>query len=195
MKGIRRNLKPHKIRKLPQIRHAKILIAINAHSWQNPAIEKRAAMVKKVTGNKPASSGAADFRNVFDALKAILTPYAGPDARVVHDKPDFFYLDTTFPVYRGKPAMFAAVRRGKAYVSYHLLPLYMNPPLNSLVSAELQRRKQGKACFNFTSVDARLFAELAELTRVGLDSFKKFAASEAAAARPAAHNSRRAAKR
>lgn len=117
-------------------------------------------------------------------MKAILAPYAGPNARIVHDKPDSYHLDTTFPIYRGKPAMFAAVRRGKAYVSYHLMPLYMNLHLNSRVSAELQRRRQGKACFNFTSVDASLFAELAELTRLGLDSFKKFAKSEAAAARP-----------
>jgi hypothetical protein len=151
--------------------------------------------VKKAARTKLPSSEAADFSGAFDALKAILTPYVGPDARVVHDKSDYYYLDTTFPVYRGKPAMFACVRRGKAYVSYHLLPLYMNPALNSLISAELKRRKQGKACFNFTSVDAKLIAELAELTQRGFDSFKKFAKSEAAAGPAAAHGSRRSTRR
>lgn len=146
-------------------------------------------MAKKSTRKKLPSREAVDFSSVFAALRAILAPYAGPDARVAHDKPDYYYLDTTFPVYRGKPVMFAAVRRGKAYVSYHLLPLYMNPPLNNLVSAELKRRKQGKACFNFTTVDPALFAELADLTRVSFDSFKKLAKSEAAQGRAAAASS------
>jgi len=65
------------------------------------------------------------------------------------------------------PMMFAAVRKGKGYVSYHLLPLYMNPTLQSKVSAELKRRKQGKACFNFAKPDQKLFAEVAEITRLG----------------------------
>lgn len=69
--------------------------------------------------------------------------------------------------------MFAAVRTGKGYVSYHLLPIYMNPHLQNKISAELKRRKQGKACFNFSQPDEKLFAELAELTRLGLESFRK----------------------
>ena len=69
--------------------------------------------------------------------------------------------------------MFAAVRKGKAYVSYHLMPIYMNPALQSRVSPELQRRKQGKACFNFSQPDHKLFVELAELTRLGFEGFKK----------------------
>jgi hypothetical protein len=136
-------------------------------------------MATKAAKKKGSAGGSADFTAVFEALKSILTPYAGPDMRVVHDTPEYYYLDTTFPVYRGKPIMFAAVRRGKAYVSYHLLPLYMNPPLNSHISAELKRRKQGKACFNFTSPDPKLLGELAELTRLGLDCFKKLAKSQA----------------
>ena len=134
----------------------------------------RAARVKIAHEESPG------FTAAFEGLRAILTPYAG-NMRVVHDTPDYYYLDTTFPVYRGKPAMFAAVKRSKGYVSYHLLPLYMNPALNNRISAELNKRKQGKACFNFSKPDPKLFAELAELTRLGLDSFKKFAQSQAAA--------------
>jgi hypothetical protein len=69
--------------------------------------------------------------------------------------------------------MFAAVRAGKNYVSYHLMPLYMNASLQAAISPELKQRKQGKACFNFTQPDEKLFAEIAELTRLGLESFKK----------------------
>ena len=44
---------------------------------------------------------------------------------------------------------FGSVRLGKAYVSYHLMPLYMRPALTSLVSPVLKKRMQGKTCFNF----------------------------------------------
>jgi hypothetical protein len=137
-------------------------------------------MATKAAQKKIAHEESPGFTAVFEGLKAILVPYAG-QMKIVHDTPDYYYLDTTFPVYRDKPAMFASVKRGKAYVSYHLLPLYMNPALNSHVSAELKKRKQGKACFNFSNPDPKLFAELAELTRLGLESFKKFAQSQAAA--------------
>jgi hypothetical protein len=93
--------------------------------------------------------------------------------RVVQDKPDYYYLETRFSVMGRGPVMFAAVRQGKSYVSYHLMPLYMNSQLQNQMSEELERRKQGKACFNFTKPDKQLFAEIAELTRLGFDSFRK----------------------
>jgi|SRR5215467_6747677 len=123
---------------------------------------------KKVSGEKQA-----DFSSTFQALRAILVPYSKRDTKVVHDKPDNYYLETTFPVMGRGPMMFAAVRKGKSYISYHLLPLYMNPPLQNKVSRELNRRKQGKACFNFSHTDEKLFAELAEITRLGFEDFKK----------------------
>jgi hypothetical protein len=132
-------------------------------------------MPAKPAAKKIGHESQADFSQAFAALKKILVPYVGKNMRVVHDTADYYYIETTFPVYRGRPVMFASVRQGKGYVSYHLLPLYMNPPLNSHVSPDLQRRKQGKACFNFTKPDEKLFAELAELTALGLESFKKFA--------------------
>ena len=95
--------------------------------------------------------------------------------RVVRDKPDYYCLETRFSVMGRGPLMFGAARKGKRYVSYHLVPLYMNQPLQNKVSAELKRRKQGKACFNFAKPDQTLFAELAKLTRLGFDCFKKLA--------------------
>lgn len=126
------------------------------------------AAPKKASAKKPA-----DFSATFKALRAILVPYAKGGMKVVHDTPDYYYIETNFPVMGRGPVMFACVRTGKGYVSYHLLPLYMNPPLQNKVPAELKRRKQGKACFNFSQPDEKLFAELAELTRLGLESFKK----------------------
>ena len=130
-------------------------------------------MPAKTAGQKTSGEKKSDFSATFKALREILTPYASKETRVVHDKPGYYYLETTFSVMGRGPMMFAAVRKGKGYVSYHLLPLYMNPTLQSKVSADLKRRKQGKACFNFAKPDEKLFAEVAEITWLGWEAFKK----------------------
>lgn len=126
------------------------------------------AVRKKAPAEKPD-----DFSATFKALRAILEPYAAGKMKVAQDKPDYYYLETTFSMMGRGPVMFAAVRKAKAYVSYHLMPIYMNQALQAKVSPELQRRKQGKACFNFSQPDHKLFAELAELTRLGFEGFKR----------------------
>jgi hypothetical protein len=65
------------------------------------------------------------------------------------------------------------VEIGKAYVSYHLMPVYMNPKLQSTMSQELKALMQGKSCFNFKKIDEKLFRELDALTAKGIDAFKK----------------------
>ncbi len=77
-----------------------------------------------------------------------------------------------FPQHKGHPMYFGMVRMGKAYVSFHLLPLYMNESLSGTISPALKKRMQGKACFNFKTVpDADLIAELERLTAAGFKSF------------------------
>jgi hypothetical protein len=67
---------------------------------------------------------------------------------------------------------FGSVRLGKAYVSFHLMPLYMNEALSGTISPALRKRMQGKTCFNFkTAPDAALLAELERLTAAGLKFF------------------------
>ena len=68
---------------------------------------------------------------------------------------------------------FGSVRLGKAYVSFHLMPLYFNEPLNARLSPELKKRKQGKTCFNFKNIDELLFEELGELTKSGFAGFQE----------------------
>jgi hypothetical protein len=67
---------------------------------------------------------------------------------------------------------FAGVRLGKNYVSYYLMSIYAAPGFIRGMSPELKKRMQGKACFNFTSVDRELFRELEQLTRAGFEKFK-----------------------
>ncbi len=65
---------------------------------------------------------------------------------------------------------FGAVKVGKAYVSYHLMPLYMTAALTTTISPGLKGRMHGKSCFNFTAMPAPdLLAELDRLTARAAD--------------------------
>jgi len=120
---------------------------------------------------KPSPSSYA-FAEVFTALRGILSPYEGRLITRGTD-PGYYYLESLEPTYKDRPMFFAAVRAGKNYVSYHLMPVYASPELNQKLSPELKKRMQGKACFNFTVVDAPLFKELAEVTKAGYKIFKE----------------------
>ena len=64
---------------------------------------------------------------------------------------------------RNEPAWFCAIQLKKNYVSLHLMPLYALPSLRNGVSPELQKRMQGKSCFNFKMVEIELFDALERL--------------------------------
>lgn len=68
---------------------------------------------------------------------------------------------------------FGAVMTGKAYVSYHLMALYMHPELVAGLSPELKKRMQGKSCFNFHKADLELFKELSVVTGRGLEKYRE----------------------
>jgi hypothetical protein len=112
----------------------------------------------------------AEFVPVFAALREILVPYA-PKLRVIHDRPDNYYLDTHKIGANKRPIFFAGVRMGKGYVSYYLMPVYAESVRG--MSPALKKRMQGKACFNFKAVDDALFAELSQVTRQGYEAWKK----------------------
>jgi hypothetical protein len=80
--------------------------------------------------------------------------------------------DPPLPVHKGKPVWFAAIRMGKNYVSYHLMPVYMNAGMQKRIPPELKKRMQGKACFNFSEVDPALFRQLAVLTEAGFEGYR-----------------------
>jgi uncharacterized protein YpbB len=120
---------------------------------------KKSSVAKKTTGSQTA----ANFAETFAALKNIFARHSAQLVASV-DKPGRYYSKSRSAIYRGKPLFFGAVISQKNYVSFHLMPIYMNPALQKKVSPTLQKRKQGKACFNFTAPDPVLFRELAALT-------------------------------
>src|ERR1043165_852279 len=112
----------------------------------------------------------ADLRPVFERLKKILAPYE-PRMDVAQDTDTMYMLNTRFLLKKNYPLMFGGVRLGKNYVSYHLFSVYTAPGDAQTMSPELKKRMQGKACFNFTSIDEPLFKELAKLTKTGAKRF------------------------
>lgn len=109
---------------------------------------------------------------VFLELRAIMAPYARQMDCAI-DRDDELSLDTKHIHKNKKPLWFGGVQVKKRYVSYHLMPVYVNPALLDGISPELKKRMQGKSCFNFTSSDASLFSELAALTEAGFQDYRE----------------------
>lgn len=124
------------------------------------------------------------FRETFAALRGILEPYA-KRMTVAVDKPGHFELASPTMTDRiGRPLFCAAVQIKKNYVSFHLMPIYMNKSLGDDLSPALKKRMQGKSCFNFTSVDSACFKELAAVTRKGIAGFKNLKLPWSQSSRP-----------
>ena len=116
------------------------------------------------------------MRPEFSAAYACLIPHV-KDLSIKTDSANEFTLLTKskspFPQHKGQPMYFGSVRVGKAYVSFHLMPLYMCPALQKAVSPTLKKRMQGKTCFNFkTEPDQGLVDDLKELTAAAVENWK-----------------------
>jgi hypothetical protein len=113
-----------------------------------------------------------DFTAVFSELHKVMAPYAAKLDTKKDDQAEL-YVDTRHIQKNKKPLFFGAVQVKKAYVSFHLMPVYLMPELLASASPELRACMQGKSCFNFSAVEPKLFKELAALTEAGYASFKE----------------------
>src|SRR4051812_40268504 len=94
-----------------------------------------------------------DFAAVYAELRermlraatAMTVAKDGPGGLVLH-------APVPHPTHPNTPLWFGGVEIRKAYVSYHLMPVYARPGLLEGLSDGLKKRMQGKACFNFKSV-------------------------------------------
>ncbi|MFK7888792.1 MAG: hypothetical protein AB8G16_18190 [Gammaproteobacteria bacterium] len=106
----------------------------------------------------------------YAALRKILYRWAAP-MDVAVDEPEHYGLDTRHVMKNKKALQFGSVRVRKTYVSFHLMPIYVNPELMADASDQIKKRQQGKSCFNFNAPDDRLFAELAALVQAGYQDY------------------------
>ena len=111
------------------------------------------------------------FEPVFSALVKIMRPLSDKLVCIRDDNTEY-YLNTAHITKNKKPLFFGAVQIRKNYVSYHLMPVYVFPELLRDVSPALKKRMQGKSCFNFTSIDESLLAELNALTVTGFEAYR-----------------------
>jgi len=119
-----------------------------------------------------ANTPMPDLDSVFVALRKVMAPYAATLVATRDDAHEL-YVDTPHIQKNKKPLFFGAVQVKKAYVSFHLMPVYVQPGLLDDVSPELKARMQGKSCFNFAAVEPALFTELAALTKAGFASYQQ----------------------
>lgn len=105
-----------------------------------------------------------DLDASFALLSQVLRRHAA-GLSIRTDEPGHLYVERLPATGSGKPGFFGAVQVKKAYVSYHLMPVYENPGLLAGISDALRNRRQGKSCFNFTAVDPGVLQDLDALTR------------------------------
>jgi len=113
-----------------------------------------------------------DFIASFNSLKSILKKYE-KRLRVIVDNDENYSLNAGFDEKRKADIYFGAVQIKKNYVSYHLMPVYVNPRLLDGISPELKKRMQGKSCFNFKVINKEHLKELSIPTKNGFEFYKK----------------------
>ena len=112
-----------------------------------------------------------EFKKIFEDFKFLLVPYSS-ELILRTDDSDCYYLDTHHVMSNKKHLFFGSAKIGKRYVAYHLMPVYVNPDLIRDISPSLEKRMQGKSCFNLVQYDPELISELAVLTRRGYEDYQ-----------------------
>jgi hypothetical protein len=113
----------------------------------------------------------SDFAALFQHIRALYAIHAAAGV-VLRDEPGCYHLGTHHVRPKdGYRLWFGGVEIKKNYVSAHVMPVYVHPELLETISPALRKRMQGKACFNFKTMDAALLAELAALLARGAARF------------------------
>jgi hypothetical protein len=121
-----------------------------------------------------------ELAGVFTSLRGVLEKHASP-LSVSEDTATKYCLDAavgpaTLESWGGQvrrariPVAWVEMR--KSYVSYHLMAVSI-PSVQSGMSAALKTRMQGRACFNFTVNEPKIFNELDSLTAASIAAFRK----------------------
>ena len=112
------------------------------------------------------------FPETFAAIRGMLQAHA-KGMKVTVDEPGHYQLSSpTMTDRTGRPLFFASVQIKKTYVSYHLIPLYIDKALRESMSPSLRKRMQGLSCLNFTAIEPEQLRELAAITKKAIAGFK-----------------------
>jgi hypothetical protein len=115
---------------------------------------------------------ARDFRGTFAVLKGLLAPYASR-LHTTQDSETFYMLDGEYAPDFKRAIAFGGVQIRRAYVSFHLLPVYSHPELLGSVSDALKKRLHGRSSFNFVRPERELLVELSALVDSGFRLYER----------------------
>ena len=112
------------------------------------------------------------FEITFKVLKTALKKHE-KNLTIKTNTNDVYNLYAGYSEKYKRKIYFGGVEIKKNYVSFHLMPVYVNPKLLEGISPELNKRMQGKSCFNFKIIDKAQLRELTALTNKGFEYYKK----------------------
>ena len=112
------------------------------------------------------------FTNSYQQLVALFAPYR-PLLITKTESDTDLYLETRKLGPNRKPLYFGGVFIKKSYVAFHLMPAYLFPDLVAEQPDFLQKRMQGKSCWNFKQISAEELASLAQLVEEGVRRFEQ----------------------
>lgn len=113
-----------------------------------------------------------DLEGTFRVLKGLLRQYE-PHLHVREDTPTFYTLDGEYASEFNRPMNFAGVQIRRAFVSFHIAPVYSHPELLSGISDALRKRLAGRASFNFVRPERELLVELSALVDRGFELYQR----------------------
>jgi hypothetical protein len=113
-------------------------------------------------------STSTEAKAIFARLREILQEHSS-NLVVKADRADYYCVEIPFSPKLKRAFPVAWVKISKSYVSYHFMPIYFAPVLQKTLSRGLKARMQGKSCFNFKTIDEKLFEELRQLTARGFE--------------------------
>ncbi len=125
---------------------------------------KKARSPKSAARSSKSKSPSPSLNETYATLQKIFSLYAPPLVLSSTAKPKP-WIRLTIPraisipgVYSGKPIHLevASFTPQKDSVSFHYLPLYMNPSLKSKLAPALTKLLKGKTCFHIKSLDPSL---------------------------------------
>ena len=109
--------------------------------------------------------------DAFASLRGLLARHT--DALVVKtDTADEYYLDTPYLRKDKTPLFFAAVKRKPTGATLYLSALYTDPDLWDSLPNMLQKRRTGKSCLAFRTVDDAQADALAAFLDAAMDRYR-----------------------
>jgi hypothetical protein len=125
---------------------------------------KKARSPKTAARSAKSTSTSPSLNDTYATLQKILSLYAPPLLFSSTEKPKP-WIRLTIPrsiaipgIYSGKPIHLevASFTPQKDSISFHYLPLYMNPALKSKLPPALTKLLKSKTCFHIKSLDSTL---------------------------------------